>query len=139
METAGRTGRTTAADGEFAIAADASAPAKARAAVGQQLEAQAVPENTQRAVLLVVSELVSNAVVHGSLEGDEVGVMCSVGRGLVRITVSDAARTPTYPEMRPPDTRRSAGRGLQLVDRHASCWTERIVNGRREVVAELPL
>jgi hypothetical protein len=37
-----------------------------------------------------------------------------------------------------PDERRSAGRGLQIVEQLAD-WSERVVDGRREVRAELVL
>jgi hypothetical protein len=37
-----------------------------------------------------------------------------------------------------PDERRSAGRGLQIVEQFAD-WSERVVDGRREVRAELVL
>ena len=37
-----------------------------------------------------------------------------------------------------PDERRPAGRGLQIVEQLAA-WSERVVDGRREVRAELLL
>ena len=59
-------------------------------------------------------------------------------RGYEQIVVRDNARLRRAPTTLTSDWDRLNGRGLQLVERLGS-WNERIVNGRREVVAEVPI
>ena len=83
-------------------------------------------------------ELAANAVRHGSDEGDEVELRAQiVGRRLC-LTVTDQARRRLAPVALTPDDAREDGRGLQIVGRLAE-WTERVVDGRREIRAELAL
>jgi anti-sigma regulatory factor (Ser/Thr protein kinase) len=77
-----------------------------------------VPADLIDALKLVVSELVTNAVVYGP--GGEVAVKVVVAVGSVRVEVTDegtggvAPRTPTRDD--------SHGRGLILVDTLADRW-----------------
>jgi anti-sigma regulatory factor (Ser/Thr protein kinase) len=84
---------------------------------------------------LLVTELVTNGVRHGSQRGP-VGVLVSVGGERVRVEVSDAGRgfSPAAAPM--PHADGSGGWGLQLVDRVAASWGVR-VNGRTCVWFEL--
>jgi anti-sigma regulatory factor (Ser/Thr protein kinase) len=68
---------------------------------------------------LLVSELVTNAVVHGKAP---IGLRISRDEGMVRVEISDArAQTPQL--IRPlPDPQAEAGRGLFLLDALASAW-----------------
>jgi anti-sigma regulatory factor (Ser/Thr protein kinase) len=84
----------------------------------------------------VTSELVTNAVCHGSRPGDEISVEVSLKGSRFRIGVRDAARGGSTPVALTPDEQRPAGRGLAMVD-WLTEWSERIVDGRREVRAEL--
>jgi len=76
---------------------------------------------------LLVTELVTNGVRHGSQRGP-VAVAVSVHGERVRVEVSDAGRgfSPGSAPMPRPDG--SGGWGLQLVDRVAASWGVR-VNG----------
>ena len=82
--------------------------------------------------LLVVSELATNAILHGaspftvSLSHD--------GSGL-RLVVGDRSSTP--PRRRAPDLERHGGRGLHLVDTITSEWGCDRVDGGKLVWAEL--
>ncbi|MFJ8308755.1 MULTISPECIES: ATP-binding protein [unclassified Streptomyces] len=67
--------------------------------------------------MLVVSELVNNAVTHTRCRVVRVVVRQEPG-GLVRIGVADKCRA--VPEMALPDDDSEGGRGLVLVD--AVCW-----------------
>lgn len=77
------------------------------------------PEPILDAALLVVSEVVTNAVRHGS---GKVQLCLAVGERHIRIEVSD--EEPRYPERRttsgddPPD----GGRGLHLLDALTTSW-----------------
>jgi DNA-binding NarL/FixJ family response regulator len=68
-------------------------------------------------VELLVSELVSNAVLHA---GTEPRLEVRIARDTVRIEVYDADRSA--PVARRPDSNGPGGRGLHLVDRIASRW-----------------
>lgn len=68
-------------------------------------------------VELLVSELVTNAVVH-ALGEPEIGVQLS--ERAIRVEVADD--TPALPHRRTPDALRPGGRGLLLLDRVASRW-----------------
>jgi hypothetical protein len=74
--------------------------------------------------------------MHGSRPGDEISLDLSLDGTLLRIAVGDAARGRTGPVALTRDEQRIAGRGLAMVDWLAD-WSERIVDGRREVRAEL--
>ena len=67
-----------------------------------------VPADVRRNVALVVSELVANAVKHGS---GPVGLLVETDGSAVRIAVRDAGPAPTVGS--------SDGFGLQIVDRLA--------------------
>lgn len=87
---------------------------------------------------LVVSELVSNAIEHGSGEGDTVELELSRRGDCVLVVVRDPARNRgSVPVVLTPDGDRVRGRGLHVVDGIATDWGERIAGGRREVWAEL--
>lgn len=83
------------------------------------------------AAVLVVSELVSNAVVHPTVTSGPIEVSVEVDRGCVHIEVEDA-------DPRPPVTRThhvddEFGRGLMIVEQLADAWgwTPLRDNGKR--------
>lgn len=103
--------------------------AVARAAVRGYLRSAGVVDAD--ASVLVVSELVSNAVVHPTVTSGPIEVNIEVGRDCVHIEVEDA-------DPRPPVTRThhvddEFGRGLMIVDRLAETWgwTPLPNNGKR--------
>jgi two-component sensor histidine kinase len=98
-----------------------------------------VPEARQPDALLLFSELISNALQHGSSEGDQVDVAWTLRGDLLEVAVLDCARAATAPTSLTPSEERPAGRGLQIVDRLAEWWGDRIVGGRREVAFRLRL
>lgn len=83
--------------------------------------------------LLVVTELMSNAVEHGRAPARlEVGFFGT----WVRVEVHDDAPEP--PRLQPPDPRRVRGRGLQLVDVLSSQWGWTQARPGKVVWADVP-
>jgi serine/threonine-protein kinase RsbW len=128
----GRDGRL-----EVAVAAGLDAPAMARAAVGPWLFAR-VPEKLLGDAQLLLSELVTNSVLHGQLaRGAEIRVSVEISDGLVHLEVEDpgddAAIAP-----RPPDRQHGGGFGLYLVEALSERWGSRH-DGSTCVWAELAI
>jgi len=111
---------------------------KDRTFLERTLEEAGVAKERRFEALLVTSELVTNAVTHGSSPGDEISLDVSLDGSLLRIAVGDPARGHTTPVALTRDEQRPSGRGLAVVDWLAE-WSERIADGRREVRAELTL
>jgi len=70
---------------------------------------------------LLVTELVTNGVRHGSQRGP-VGVAVTVDNSKVRVEVSDCGRGFNPPQAPIPHADGTGGWGLQLVDRVATTW-----------------
>jgi anti-sigma regulatory factor (Ser/Thr protein kinase) len=105
------------------------APNEARHAL--DLLAAALPAPLLDQSVLVVSELVTNAVLHG--DGPSVDVRIEVAEEFVRIEVHDWG--PGFTPSDALDPGESGGRGLLIVDRLADRWgVER--NGTNVVWAE---
>ncbi len=93
------------------------APRTARALLREAL-AEEQPEAIEVAVLLT-SELVANAVVHG--QGEAVlEITYAPARGLLRVRVSDHSHE--VPVLRQPSLSREHGRGIAIVEHLSSCW-----------------
>jgi DNA-binding NarL/FixJ family response regulator len=83
-------------------------------------------------VELLVSELVTNAIVHAS---SAPRVEVELGRDHIRVAVHDA--DPTPPARRVPDLGRIGGRGLLLLDQLASRWGSEPSGGGKVVWFEV--
>jgi anti-sigma regulatory factor (Ser/Thr protein kinase) len=68
-------------------------------------------------VELLVSELVTNAIVHAA---SAPRVEADLGRERIRVDVYDG--DPTPPRVRVPDAEQPGGRGMHLLDGLASRW-----------------
>jgi len=128
-----------------ALSNEASVP-RTRHAVRDQLLAQGMAgERYQELVddlLLIVSELVSNAVTHAAVLSPEVSTELAIGEGWVRIAVADGH--PYRPKAQESDLGRLGGRGLLLVksvtlQAHGECDVERTEDGGKVIWARLPL
>jgi anti-sigma regulatory factor (Ser/Thr protein kinase) len=126
------------AEARASLAADPRSVSTARRLLAEILDATGVRGEPRSHALLVTSELVTNAISHGSRAGDEIAVEFAVQPRRVRICVRDPIRGGSALVALTPDERRPAGRGLQIVEQLAA-WSERVVDGRREVRAELLL
>jgi hypothetical protein len=104
----------------FELAAHPGSPAQARRLTRARLTGWSVCEDTCDTAALVVSELVTNAIVHTA--GRRVVCELRDGDGLVRIAVRDegcAAGRPEAARRRPEEEH---GRGLLLVDALSHAW-----------------
>ncbi|MFD4764889.1 ATP-binding protein [Streptomyces niveus] len=70
-------------------------------------------------VQLLVSEIVTNAIVHGSADSVSLRLSCDDG-GEVRIEVDD--HSPGSPEVREAGPEDESGRGMRLVAHFARDW-----------------
>jgi anti-sigma regulatory factor (Ser/Thr protein kinase) len=128
-----------------AVSNEASVP-RTRHAVRDRLLAQGMAgERYQELVddlLLIVSELVSNAVTHAAVLSPEVVCELAIGPSWVRVAVVDGH--PYRPKAQENDPGRPGGRGLLLVksitlQAGGVCDVERTDNGGKVIWATLPL
>jgi anti-sigma regulatory factor (Ser/Thr protein kinase) len=126
-----------------APAVDASVP-QARHAVRDLLYRQGVPvcDDLVHGLLLIVSELVTNAVRHAALLSPMLAVEVAVGAEWVRVSVED--NHPYRPTALEADHCQTGGRGLLLVSevtREAGgvCDVEHTASGGKVIWAALPL
>ena len=93
-------------------------------------------------LLLIVSELVTNAVRHAALLSPQIVVEVVIGGGWVRLSVEDSH--PYRPKALQNDFGRTGGRGLLLVKAVSTgagglCDVERTAGGGKIVWASMPL
>lgn len=126
-----------------APAVDVSVP-QARRAVRDLLKRQGVPihEDVADALLLIVSELVTNAVRHAALLSPELSVEVAIGAEWIRVSVEDSH--PYRPKALEADYGRTGGRGLLLVremtrEAGGECDVEHTASGGKIIWAALPL
>ncbi|MFJ4082291.1 ATP-binding protein [Streptomyces iakyrus] len=121
----------------FELAAHAGSPAQARRLTRARLTGWSVCEDTCDSAALVVSELVTNAIVHTA----STHIVCELhdGDDLVRIAVRDEGCAPGQPHAasrtRPEEEH---GRGLLLVDALCHSWGAQENGPGLLVWAELP-
>ncbi|KQX12277.1 ATPase [Streptomyces sp. Root431] len=126
-----------------APAVDVSVP-QARHAVRDLLVRQGVPvhEEIMDGLLLIVSELVTNAVRHAALLSPEIAVEVAIGPEWIRVSVED--NHPYRPKALEADYGQTGGRGLLLVREIAqeaggACDVEHTASGGKIIWAALPL
>ncbi|WP_424215338.1 ATP-binding protein [Streptomyces sp. BI20] len=126
-----------------APATEESVP-RSRRAVRELLGRQAptAGEDLLYGLLLIVSELVTNAVRHAALLSPEVAVEVSVGPEWVRVAVED--EHPYRPKAVQADFGQTGGRGLLLVreitlEAGGVCDVEHTATGGKVIWAALPL
>lgn len=107
---------------EFEVPRGRAAGRIARCLVAERLGA--VSQDGISTAMLLVDELVTNAVEHG--EGT-ITVIMQLDPELLNVSVSDQG--PNLPELMDPDERDDHGRGLQLVNGLADAWGVRLQAG----------
>ncbi|MFJ2022388.1 ATP-binding protein [Streptomyces sp. NPDC087897] len=126
-----------------APAVDASVPS-ARHAVRDLLGRQGAPieDDVLQGLLLIVSELVTNAVKHAALLSPELAVEVAIAADWVRVSVED--NHPYRPTALETDYAQTGGRGLLLVkvitaEAGGTCDVEHTAGGGKIIWAALPL
>ncbi|WP_326680738.1 ATP-binding protein [Streptomyces sp. NBC_01237] len=126
-----------------APAVDVSVP-QSRHAVRDLLDRQGVPlgDDTLQGLLLIVSELVTNAVKHAALLSPELAVEVAIGADWIRVSVED--NHPYRPTALETDHAQTGGRGLLLVreitaEAGGTCDVEHTAGGGKIIWAALPL
>ena len=106
----------------FEMRGGAEAPSIARAAIGRVLRGR-MPEPQRRDALLLVSETVTNSVLHGggASADDTIELTVTVTRERVRVEVSDPLGG-FQPPACPSDELALSGRGLPIVHSLAQAW-----------------
>jgi anti-sigma regulatory factor (Ser/Thr protein kinase) len=107
---------------QITLERDPLAPARARAAVASFTERSEIAPDSLDTLSLLVSELVSNAVLHSDAPGASAIRLCArlLGPDAVRIEVTDEGSGFTAVPRDP--TRIDGGYGLFLVDTQATSW-----------------
>lgn len=121
---------------ELQLEHDVQAPAQARAEIAECCRELELGGSLCQSLILLVSEVVSNAVRHSS--GDPhapVGLVASFGERTIRVTVTDAGEGFT-PRSRDP-ARTHDGYGLYLLEKVADRWGVQS-RGDTKVWFELP-
>ena len=104
----------------FDLAARAASVAEARHRTLAWLFRRPVGQQAAEAAALIVSELVTNAIVHSGSE--VVSCVLRLGSGLLRIEVTDQGVGTAEPAARMPADDDVSGRGLLLVSAVSEEW-----------------
>jgi len=113
---------------ELELERDVRAPARARSAVAGLLGELGIDGPGGQQLVLLVSEVVSNAVRHSSAAPDaKLRLLLTTGEQTIRVAVSDGGEGFTP---RPRDPRRLGdGYGLYLLEQAASSWGVEVADG----------
>ncbi len=123
---------------KLALHRDVHAPAAARAALRRLCDEVSLPSRQRHTLVLLVSELVSNAVRHSQAPAEElVSLDVCVGDASVRASVTDGGRGFAPVPAREPAAS-SARTGLCILDSSARSWGVDHREGTR-VWFELPV
>lgn len=129
----GNAGATRPVHAAISLTAGVDAPSHARVFVREQLAGSHLPEDVVADLLVVVSELVSNAVQHG--DGDPRLELRLEGTR-VRVDVGDEA-LDAVPTPRVQDRSASRGRGLMIITAVADQWGHELRGDAKWIWAEL--
>lgn len=109
-------------DLQLELERDVEAPAIARAAVTGVCEDAAVDQSACGTIVLLVSELVTNALLHSEAPREApVTLTLTLSEHAVRVTVTDKGHGFT-PKPRDPSSRKGGGYGLYLLEKSATRW-----------------
>lgn len=97
------------------------APAVARAAIAEFSENHGFPTDTLATLMLLVSELVTNAVIHPQVQPPaDISLLARLAGAVVRVEITDQGGGFTPQER--DSTRIDGGYGLYLLDKAAARW-----------------
>jgi len=114
------------------LAGDASSIRLARALVDRSIDG--VPIEVRDRAVLLTSEVVTNAVLHG---GGSFTLSVEVSEERLRVSVSD--HNPRPPDVLGASSDREHGRGMAIVASQATVWGARLEGHRKTVWFELVL
>ncbi len=114
------------------LAGDASSIRLARALVDRSIDQ--VPIEVRHTAVLLTSEVVTNAVLHG---GGSFTLSVEVTEDRLRVSVSD--HSPRAPDVLVVSSEREHGRGMAIVASQATAWGARLDGHRKTVWFELAL
>ena len=126
-------GETPIAERRASLPRGPTAPARARRIVDRLLRGRQLPELSMEKALLVSSELVSNAYLHGA---GEIELRLSLFEDRLRVEVVDEGREQA-PGVRERPADETGGWGLRIVDQLALQWG--VFEGTTHVWADLDL
>jgi anti-sigma regulatory factor (Ser/Thr protein kinase) len=125
---------TPLAPASVELPADARSAGRARAFIGEFCASAGVPGDIRRTASLLVSELVTNAIVHARTTAT---VNVRRAAGALRIAVCDDSAAPPTLDLH-PELAAEGGRGLLIVSMLATRWgVERGSAGGKAVWFEL--
>ncbi len=116
---------------ELALSEGREPARRARAFCHGVLSTWQVPEHKREDIVLVVSELVTNAILHGGA-----AEQLRLRRTARRVVIEVFDHGARMPHPRAADLRAESGRGLHLVARLADRWGARPVRGGKAVWCE---
>jgi anti-sigma regulatory factor (Ser/Thr protein kinase) len=116
---------------ELALSEGREPARRARAFCHGVLSTWQVPEHKREDIVLVVSELVTNAILHGGA-----AEQLRLRRTPRRVVIEVFDHGPRMPHPRAADLKAESGRGLHLVARLADRWGARPVRGGKAVWCE---
>jgi len=100
---------------------DPGTPAQGRRLLESALDS--LPEPVLADAQLLLTEVLSNAIVHGSPgAGARLDVSVEAGESTVRVTVTDRSPRFARPSIHRPDPTAASGWGLYLLERLAERW-----------------
>ena len=114
------------------LAPDPAAAREAREFVSQQCKASGLDSEVRQTAVLLVSEVVTNAILHGR-SGPR--LLVSIGEDVIRVEVSDD--NSRAPQLIEADADALDGRGLTIVDALADSWGSCPEDGGKLVWFEL--
>jgi len=116
---------------ELALSEGREPARRARAFCHGVLSTWQVPEHKREDIVLVVSELVTNAILHGGA-----AEQLRLRRTARRVVIEVFDHGPRMPHPRAADLKAESGRGLHLVARLADRWGARPLRGGKVVWCE---
>lgn len=125
--------------GLLAVNHDPTNAAVVRRSIAADLAGRSIAPDRIDDVVLVASELVSNAVMHTATDrvDDELDVRWDVQPDCVLVRVMDAS--PDLPRPRQANPYDARGRGLSIVAALALDWGVRRTDGGKQVWARVPI
>lgn len=123
--------------GVLAVAHDPVSAAFVRRSIAADLTGKGLEQESIDDVVLVASELVTNAVLHAPThDGSELDISWEIEPQAVVVRVLDDS--PTLPHRRSTNETDTSGRGLYIVAAIARDWGVRRTDGGKQVWARIP-